>query len=79
MGNYLAPHAVSNPRRTLLVRQVLPYTAGSGLLSLLGIDASFLVLTGMAVSGITNSRVEVLEAIFLEISSNGRDVQPSPW
>ena len=33
---------------------------------------SFLVLTGMSVSGIPNSRVNVLGALFLEISANGR-------
>ena len=44
----------------------------SDLLSALGIDVSFLVLTGMSVSGITNSPVNVLGALFLEVSSNGR-------
>ena len=47
-------------------------TGGSDLLSALGIDASFLVLTGMSVSGIGSSRVHVLGALFLEVSSNGR-------
>ena len=47
-------------------------TGGSELLSALNIDASFLVLTGMSVSGLGDSRVNVLGALFLEISSNGR-------
>ena len=42
------------------------------LLSALEIDVSFLVLTGMSVSGITNSKATILGALFLEISSNGR-------
>ena len=47
-------------------------TGGSNSLSALNIDVSFLVLTGMSVSGITISRVNVLGALFLEISANGR-------
>ena len=47
-------------------------TGGSDLLSALEIDVSFLVLTGMSVSGITNSKATILGALFLEISSNGR-------
>ena len=47
-------------------------TAGNGLLVLLGIDESSLLLTGMSVSGLSNSRVNVLGTLFLEISANGR-------
>ena len=50
-------------------------TAGSDLLSTLKIDKDFLVSTGMSVTGITNSPVTVLGALFLEVSSNGRSTR----
>ena len=45
------------------------------MLSALEIDVSFLVLTGMSVSGITNSKATILGALFLEISSKGRSTR----
>ena len=47
-------------------------TAGSNLLTMLGLDETFLVPTTMEVKGITHCPVTMLGALFLEISSHGK-------